>query len=175
MTTAFIGCSSSGVNGRRRPLLTASRGAARWGEALPTSSRADLIVRRAQKTLEKIMQVRHAIWKKVLAEQQTGLDAPDSVLVGLEGRGVAIDQYLPDGKITAQLLDGPFRFKPYGSVETADLTRQRNNWVGMMQAFPMLLQMFPFLAQQFQTPQAGRAISLQCHEPVCRPSPIPSL
>ncbi len=123
--------------------------------------RMDLIVRRAQKALEAVMQIRHAIWKRVLAEQQDGMEAPESVLVGLECRGVPIDQYLPNGKITAALLDGPFRFKPYGSVETADLNRLRNDYVGMMQALPMLLQAFPQTALMFQSPQAARAMARQ--------------
>jgi hypothetical protein len=119
--------------------------------------RMDLIVRRAQQALEAIMQIRHAIWKRCLAEQADGVDAPDFLQVGLEMRGTPIDAYLPNGKITAGLLDGPFRFKPYGSVETADLNRQRSNMVGLMQALPMVLQMFPAQAQQLQmNPMAGR-------------------
>jgi hypothetical protein len=121
--------------------------------------RMDLIVRRAQKALEAIMQVRHAIWKRCLAEQPYGVEAPSTLTVGLEVRGTPIDAYLPDGKITAALLEGAFRFKPYGSVETADLSRQRNNLLGLMQALPMLLQIFgPTLGPILQQPQVGRAI-----------------
>jgi hypothetical protein len=120
--------------------------------------RMDLIVRRFQEAMEDLAQVRHAIWKRVLAEQPAGIDAPDSVLVGLEGRGVPIDRYLPDGKITAALLDGAFRFKPYGSVQNADPSRRKQNVQGLMQAIPALMQLFPFMAMQFQTPQAARAV-----------------
>lgn len=123
--------------------------------------RMDLIVRRFQEKLEDVAQVRHAIWKRVLAEQPTGVDAPESVLVGLEGRGVSIDSYLPDGKITAALLDGPFRFKPYGSVETADVNRQRSDFATSLQVLAPLLQAFPMLAMMFQTPQAARAMGRQ--------------
>lgn len=120
--------------------------------------RMDLIVRRAQKAVEAIMQIRHAIWKKVLAEQPDGVEPPESLTVGLEVRGTPIDAFMPAGKITAALLEGAFRFKPYGSVETADISRQRNNWVGMMQALPMILQLFPAQAQLLQqNPLAGRA------------------
>lgn len=129
--------------------------------------RMDLIVRRAQRTLEKIMQIRHAIWKRTLAEQQTGIDAPAgfgqaaslSVSAATTGMGTPIDQYLPDGKITAALLDGPVRFKAYGSVETADLNRQRNNLISAMQTLPMLMQMFgPIIGPMIQTPQGARAV-----------------
>jgi hypothetical protein len=121
--------------------------------------RMDLIVRRAQKALESIMQIRHAIWKRVLAEQPTGVEVPESLTVGLEVRGTSIDRYMPDGKITAALLDGAFRFKPYGSVETANLAEQRNGWVAMMQALPMLLKIAPSMAMNFQNPAASRALA----------------
>lgn len=122
--------------------------------------RMDLIVRRFQEALEDIYQIRHAIWKRVLAEGK-GIDAPDSLVVGLEGRGVSIDEVMPDQKITAQLLEGAFRFKPHGSVETADMGKQRADFVQAMQFMPMMLQAFPFLQQQFRSPQAGKAMARQ--------------
>ena len=121
----------------------------------------DLIVRRFQEKLEDVAQIRHAIWKRVLAEQPGGVEAPESLVAGLQGRGVSIDAYLPDGKITAALLDGPFRFKPYGSVETSDLNRQRQDFVSGLQVLGPLLQAFPMLAMMFQTPQAARAMGRQ--------------
>ena len=119
--------------------------------------RMDLIVRRFQESMEDLAQIRHAIWKRCLAEQPTGVDAPESVIVGLEGRGVSIDHYLPDGKVTAALLDGPFRFRPMGSVETADPAKRRNDLVAFLGMLPRILQAFPILAPQIQTPQAARA------------------
>lgn len=123
--------------------------------------RMDLITRRFQEAIEDLYQIRHAIWKRALAEQPDGMDAPQSLLSSLEGRGVSIDQYLPDKKITAQLLDGAYRFKPHGSVETADPNRLRQDWIGFMQALPMVLQTFPMLVPMFQTPQAARAMARQ--------------
>lgn len=123
--------------------------------------RMDLITRRFQEGIEDLYQIRHAIWKRALAEQPEGVDAPQSLLSALEGRGESIDQFLPDKKITAQLLDGAFRFKPHGSVESADPNRLRQDWIGFMQAIPMALQAFPMLAPMFQTPQAARAMARQ--------------
>ncbi len=123
--------------------------------------RIDLIVRRFQEAMEDVWQIRHAIWKRTLAETPKGIDAPESVLIGLEGRGVPIEQYMPDGKITAAMLDGPFRGKPYGSVETSDLNRERNNLLGLMQALGLAKQQFPLLAPMFATPRAARAIVRQ--------------
>lgn len=123
--------------------------------------RMDLITRRFNEFMEDLAQVRHAIWQRVLAERKTGVQAPQSMISGLEGRGVSIDESLPEGKITAQLLQGPFRFKPRGSVETADPQRMRADTMGLIGVLPQLLQGFPMLIPMFQTPQAARAILRQ--------------
>ena len=106
--------------------------------------RMDLCVRRAQEAIEDLYQIRHAIWKRVLAEKEEGEDAPASMVASLEGRGVSIDESLPDGKVTAQLLEGAFRFKPHGSVQTADPAKRRADWMQFVsQALPMLMQTMP--------------------------------
>lgn len=123
--------------------------------------RIDLMVRRFQEAMEDLAQIRHSIWKRVLAEQPEGIAAPQSLVASLEGRGASIDQYLPDGKIMGALLDGAFRFKPHGSVETADIDRLRNNFVGALQGLGPLLTAFPMLVPKFQTPQAAYAMGRQ--------------
>lgn len=123
--------------------------------------RMDLIVRRFQEALEDLAQIRHAIWQRTLADRPDGEEAPQALMQNLEGRGVSIDQYLPEKRITAQLLAGAYRFKPHGSVETADPNRLRNDFVQAMQALPALLQAFPMLVSMFQTPQAARAMGRQ--------------
>lgn len=120
--------------------------------------RMDLVTRRFQESLEDVGQIRHAIWKRCLAEQPYGIDAPEGVIVGLEGRGVPIDRYLPNGKITAALLDGAYRFRPYGSVETADPAKRRNDILGLLATIPRLVQQYPMLAMQLNTPQAAKAL-----------------
>lgn len=120
--------------------------------------RMDLVIGRFQEALEDIYQIRHAIIKRQLSEQKDGVEAPQSLIVGLEGRGIPIDSFLPDGKITVALMDGAFRFKPHGSVGTADLGKQRGDFVQAIQFLPALLQAFPTLAIQFRTPEAGRAM-----------------
>jgi hypothetical protein len=120
--------------------------------------RMDLILRRAQESLEDLAQIRHAIWKRVIAERgEQGMDVPASLLSNLEGRGATIDGSLQDGKITADLLDGAFRFKPHGSVQTADPAKRRADWMTFVsQALPALMQMFPLPTINPQT--ANRAI-----------------
>ena len=120
--------------------------------------RMDLIVRRFQEAMEDIAQIRHAIWKRTLADMPEGTEVPPSVIQQLEGRGVSIDQYLPDQKVTAQLLEGSFRFKPHGSVENADRNASRQNTVALLDVIPKAIMAFPMLQMMFQTPQAARAI-----------------
>jgi hypothetical protein len=55
------------------------------------------------------------------------------------------------------MLEGQFRFKPRGSVETADPRALRMDFTQMMQAFPPFLQMLMMLGQSFG-PQAARAM-----------------
>ena len=120
--------------------------------------RMELVIKRFQEAMEDLAQIRHEIWKRTLREQSAGMEAPASFRQGIEARGISIDQFLPDGKITAALLDGAFRFKPRGSVETADTNRLRYDFVAAMQSLPALIQVFPMLAPQLATPQAARAM-----------------
>lgn len=120
--------------------------------------RMDLIVRRFQEAMEDLFQIRHAIWKRTLASTPDGIDAPQSLLQGMEGRGLPIEQFSPTGKITAVMLEGSFRGKPYGSVQTADPGKRRADVIQFMQALPMVLQVAPMMAMQLQTPQAQRAL-----------------
>lgn len=123
--------------------------------------RMDLFIRRVQESIEDLYQIRHAIWKRVLAEQPDGIDAPQSLVVGMEGKGVPIDQFMPDKKITASLLEGAFRFKPHGSVETADIGKLRADFIASMQFMPQLLAAFPQMQVQFRGPAAARAMTQQ--------------
>jgi len=118
--------------------------------------RMDLIVKRFQEAMEDVAQIRHAIWKRTLAENPEGEDAPQALLQNLEGRGVSIDQFLPEKKVTAVLLDGAFRFKPYGSVQNADPNQRRNKFVGLTQALQGVAAIMPGILQTFQAPQAQR-------------------
>jgi hypothetical protein len=66
---------------------------------------------------------------------------------------------LPGGRMTAAMLEGQFRFKPRGSVETADPRALRADFNQMLQALPALIQASPFLQQALlMNPQAARAL-----------------
>jgi hypothetical protein len=118
--------------------------------------RTDTIIKRLQESVEQLYQIRHAIWKRSLAEQPQGIPAPKSVLIGLETKAPAVGEF--DGTYTASLLEGEFRFKPRGSVQTADLARQRQDFVQGMQALANLGQQFPQFVMMMQRPEAARAL-----------------
>ncbi len=42
-----------------------------------------------------------------------------------------------------QAMQGSYRFKPRGSVETADIRSQRSDFVNFLQVIPQLTQMWP--------------------------------
>lgn len=121
--------------------------------------RINLINKRLQETMEEIGQMRHVIWKRTLADQGE-MELPQSIMVGLEARGVDAQQ-IPGGKMTAAMLDGKFKFKPRGSVETADIGRMRSDFVQAMQMLPALMQVNPMIAASWQTPDAARALNEQ--------------
>jgi hypothetical protein len=122
--------------------------------------RMNLVVKRLQETMEELGQIRHVIWKRVAASQGDGIEMPQSVMTGIEARGMDVQQ-LPGGKMTAQLLDGKYKFKPRGSVETADNGKLRADFVQMMQMLPAVMQTNPMIAASWQTPNAAKALNEQ--------------
>jgi hypothetical protein len=115
--------------------------------------RMDLVIRRFQEAMEDFAQIRHAIWKRTIAEEPDGILPPQSVLTGLEIRGTQ----LPGGKLTAAMLEGTFRFKPRGSTETADPRSQRADFTTFAQFLPGFIQTMPMIAQLFG-PNAVRSM-----------------
>ena len=120
--------------------------------------RIEEVVRNVQETLEEIAQVRHLYWKRALAEQPDGLEAPSHVLQGLETRGVDVSTYLPNKKFAATMLDGAFRFKPRGSVEAADKSQQRRDYSESLRALSALAGATPLVGMLLQVPAVGKAL-----------------
>ena len=121
--------------------------------------RMEEIIKNVQETMEELGAVRHAIWRRALAEQPDGLELPDGVLVGLETRGVPVSEILPEKKMLATAMQGTYRFKPRGSVETADIRSQRSDFVQFLQVLPQLMQFWPAVGQMLaQNVNAGRAV-----------------
>lgn len=117
--------------------------------------RIEEIIKHFQEGLEDLFQLRHSIWKRTLYDMPEPLSPQlREVLVGLEDRGVTV----PDGPMTYLLLEGDFRGKPRGSVESADLQRMRADFNGLLIALTQLSQSIPIFQQVLSNPEAAKAI-----------------
>lgn len=108
-----------------------------------------------RETLEDLGQLRHTIWVRTLEGQAQGMTAPDALVRSLSLR---VPDPLENGKITADMIRGNFRFKPRGSVESADLTKEGQNFNNWMQTMGALAAMNPMLQQYWTRPEAVRAL-----------------
>lgn len=114
--------------------------------------RMDEVIKNLQEALEDLGQVRHAIWVNCVKEYgASGMPMPAALqgpeptpTPGLDDRGGQIDTTT----IVPELLEGTFRFKPRGSTENADITKQRADYIQWLQALPMLIQTWPAMAMQ---------------------------
>lgn len=120
--------------------------------------RVKAIVSSVQEALEELGQVRHAIWIETLKGQPEGIPAPASFMASLDVRGVDTQTLQGSGRITAEMLEGLFWFKPRGSVAVADLDAQANHLFTMLKILPALLQINPALKAIFTTPAASKAM-----------------
>ena len=119
--------------------------------------RTNLLIRRLQEPLEELGLARHNIWKRTLASNPE-LPPQRALVIGRDAQGLDQPYVGSDGTVTAEMLEGTFWFKPKGSVETADLNRQRQDTNGLLQVLPAVMQMSPALAAIFQTIPAAKAL-----------------
>jgi hypothetical protein len=122
--------------------------------AVAGAVRVDEVVENIQEELELLDLARNRLWIRTLAEQPEGVDPPDSVVRTLEMKGLNLE----DGKFTAQMLMGNLRFKPHGSVETADKMRMRGDYNGWLSALAGLAKMNPLAMGMLQDPEVIKAI-----------------
>jgi hypothetical protein len=107
--------------------------------------RINVIVKRMQEPMEEAGLVLHEIWKHTL---RANADQPPqrAMVIGKEATGISIPGYPEQIIVTADILEGVYWFKPRGSVETADLNRQKQDFIGFLQVLPALTQMNPAFA-----------------------------
>lgn len=108
--------------------------------------RMDEVTKNLQEPLEDLAQVRHEIWKAALKELKE-MSGPDYLFEALDGeRGGDVTQDAGAmAKITPDLMEGTFRFKPHGSTETADITRQRADFIQFLQSLGIAFKTWPAL------------------------------
>lgn len=117
--------------------------------------RIDEIVKHLQEALEELFLIRHEIWKRTLRDQSEPF--PQGLQASLESAGMV----LPSQQIDATMLEGTFRGKPHGSVETADRTQQKNDLVGFLTAIVQYANASPALGATLGDPDVAKAILIQ--------------
>jgi hypothetical protein len=86
------------------------------------------------------------------------MELPDGMLVGLETRGVTLETG-QERQMLVAAMEGNYRFKPRGSVETADIRAQRSDFVNFLQVLPQLTQQWPAVGQLLSmNPNAARSV-----------------
>ena len=104
--------------------------------------RMDDVIKALLEPMEELGQVRQAIWLRTLKEKgEAGMVAPSTLMAN---RGGDVTE---GGTVTAQMLEGTFRFKPRGSSENADISRQRADYMNFLQSLSLLMQTWPAMIQ----------------------------
>jgi hypothetical protein len=111
-------------------------------------------LRNLQEALEDLWKLRHELWKRALHSDPAGLEVTDAFKQSLGFRGVNLDE----NRITAESLEGTFRGKPHGSVETADTHKMRSDFNQFMQTLGGFAQMFPPLQQLIANPRTMQSL-----------------
>lgn len=119
--------------------------------------RTNVLIKRMQESLEELFQARHTIWKRTL-QNNPNLPVQRAMVIGRGAMGVETHGIAHDGQITPDMLEGIFWGKPRGSVETADLNRQRADFNSMLQTLPALMQLNPSVQMIFSTIPAAKAL-----------------
>jgi hypothetical protein len=106
--------------------------------------RMDDVIKALLESMEELGQVRQAIWIRTLKEKgEQGMPAPDNLMADRGG-----DASNAEGsRVTADMLEGTFRFKPRGSTENADISRQRADYIQFLQSLAILMKTWPAMVQ----------------------------
>jgi hypothetical protein len=119
--------------------------------AQASSVRVDEPLGYFQRAIAEVMKLRHAIWVETLEADSKGLEAPAEVVERLALGGAEIQ----NGRFTAEMLKGKFRFKPYGSVDTADAGSRMAYFNKGLEGLGHIAQMFPQVQQIFLNPEVA--------------------
>lgn len=119
--------------------------------------RTNVLVKRMQESLEELFQARHTIWKRTL-QNNPNLPVQRAMVIGRNAIGVDTHGVGHDQQITPDMLEGIFWGKPRGSVETADLNRQRQDFNSFLQVLPALAQMNPAIGMVLGTIPAAKSL-----------------
>lgn len=119
-------------------------------------SRTDSPIGLFQEALEELGELIHAIEEKTLREQEKGLEVSSSMVDNLKQRGGEYAEF--NGMVTAEMISGTFRFKPRGSVESADPQQRQAVMIAGFERLFQWAQINPFLMQRVQSEMFAKAV-----------------
>jgi hypothetical protein len=118
--------------------------------------RVDEVVGHLHAAIARVMRLTHAIWVDTLKADPKGVAVPPSVTASVQQRGGEYQQF--DGTFTADQLSGDFAFEPYGSDDTADPERRKNDFDGFVVALTKLAQTIPGVQMLLANPEITKAV-----------------
>lgn len=139
---------SSGVVEGANPTATQVASSAAYSNA-----RLEEQVTLAQEAIENLYEIRHLMLIRML-EFNEGMDVDASVVDRLKDRGFELE----NGRVTADLLKGAWRFKPRGSVESADPVLMERKFQSRYSSLANLAKVNPGIAQRLGNPELADAI-----------------
>lgn len=140
-----------GSSDAQKPTATQVSATASYAEV-----RIEAIRKRLQEPMEELGEARHAIWKRVLSSDHAAISR--ALVIGKDNPGIESTGFGVDGRVTPEMLEGVFWFKPRGSVETADPARLAQNYNNFLQNVAMLMKVNPAIAQVLSTVPAAKAL-----------------
>ena len=120
-------------------------------------TRTDDPIGNLQEAMEELGELIHAIEVQSLREREVGLEAPTAVAEQISVR----HGHDFEGTFTADLIDGRFRFKPRGSVESADPNLRIRRFLEGVEVLEGWAAINPSLAARLQSPEFGEALLQQ--------------
>lgn len=116
-------------------------------------TRTDDPIGNLQEAMEDLGALIHAIEVQALKEQEHGVQAPAGITEAIQ----KIDPKF-DGTFTSGILDGAFRFKPRGSVESADPNRRMKLALDGVNQLFMWAKANPHIAARVASPEFADAL-----------------
>lgn len=128
-------------------------------------TRSENPIRNIQEAFEDLGELIHVIEVEALKDVEDGMAPPASIAQNVRFKTPTPDDQSAEDDaafaFTADMLAGRFRFKPRGSVETADPNRRINNWVNSVRIGEQLAKTNPLFAAKWTSPQVGDALLQQ--------------
>jgi hypothetical protein len=116
-------------------------------------TRTDDPIGNLQEAFEELGSVIHAIEVQTLKDMDDGRQTPATVTDAVKRADTSYD-----GRVTWQMIDGHYRFKPRGSVESADPNQRLKMLVDGIGLLANWAKLNPQIAARMQTPEFGDAL-----------------